>query len=269
MPPLQTPTGDHQGGVSRTQSKRKRSQQPSRASEGFSQPRQSTISELFSSPPSLVQSSESGDKPKKRSKSVQLTKAAAATAPHGNPQPAPNMVPSTPSMNHHHNVIDLTSSPDQSPSMKAAHGSKNTGGRGSSNFLPYSGARRLVIKNLRQTPRTSPKELLDRTWTRLDAALTAIFNGDKIPHSLEELYRGVENVCRHQGAPELFQSLKARCTNYVQTSIKPQLAQLVGKGAADTEALEGIHGAWVRWNSQVVRSWKSGRRCHVEGLTSH
>lgn len=120
------------------------------------------------------------------------------------------------------------------------------------------GAKRLVIKNLRATPRVSPKDYADRTWGHLDEALTTIFAGQKIQHSLEELYRGVENICRQDGAPELFEKLQTRVQQYLESKISDPSSSNVAQPMIDRKAREHVqllvqlHAAWLDWNAKLV-----------------
>ena len=156
------------------------------------------------------------------------------------------------------NVIDLTSSPAPAPAPAPAPLSYDPNGFPGPSldrppaFQPRSGAKRLVIKNLRTTPRVSAKEYSGRVWAQLDEALTAIFGGKKVPHSLEELYRGVENVCRQDGAPDLFASMRARCEEHVEVAIKCPLIEVAASGRSSVEMLRLVHNTWMTWNAQMV-----------------
>ncbi|KAI9827754.1 MAG: hypothetical protein M1832_004243 [Thelocarpon impressellum] len=152
-------------------------------------------------------------------------------------------------------VIDLTGSPaPSSPGVActAPRGAGTNGLRQPSTFQPRTGAKRLVIKNLRTTPRVSAAEYLDRVWAQLDEALTAIFDGSKVPHSLEELYRGVENVCRQDGAAELFVRMRARCQRHVEHSITAPLLETATAGRGNVDMLRRVHAAWMVWNAQLL-----------------
>ncbi|KAI9851518.1 MAG: hypothetical protein M1838_003472 [Thelocarpon superellum] len=121
-----------------------------------------------------------------------------------------------------------------------------------SNFQPRAGAKRLVIKNLRTTPRISADDYFAKVWVQLDEALTAIFQGDKVPHSLEELYRAVENVCRQNGAPALCARMRARCDDHVEHAIRDPLLEKASSGRSHVEMLQLVHTAWLTWNAQLL-----------------
>ncbi|EDN05953.1 hypothetical protein HCAG_02556 [Histoplasma mississippiense (nom. inval.)] len=63
-----------------------------------------------------------------------------------------------------------------------------------SSFTPHTGAKKLVVKNLRAIPRLDQDRYLEKVWSQLDSALTAVLADQKPEQSLEELYRGAENV---------------------------------------------------------------------------
>ena len=127
-----------------------------------------------------------------------------------------------------------------------------------SSFQARSGAKRLVIKNLRQLPRASPREYFDRTWVKLDESLSAIFAGQKAPHSIEELYRGVENICRQELAGELFEKMSARIRDYLEARVQRPLRAKAAMSCNDqagrrhVELLSLMHAAWLDWNAKLV-----------------
>ena len=98
----------------------------------------------------------------------------------------------------------------------------------------------------------------DQIWSLLDDALSAIFAGRRIPHSLEELYRGVENICRQKQAAELFEKMKARLQAYLDAQIKRPLleaAKMLPGGQArhlNVELLNLMHVSWLDWNTKLV-----------------
>lgn len=119
------------------------------------------------------------------------------------------------------------------------------------NFTPHTGARKLVVKNLRKAPRANPEEYFNRVWGQLDAALSAIFTDEKVPYSNEELYRGVENLCRQDRAPVLFQKLLEKCKHNVTTRVKEPLVAGARTKRSD-DILRAVVEAWSRWNTQLV-----------------
>lgn len=247
----QLASADPHGGLSHPRTKRPLPQhQLSRAAEDFSHTRQSTISELFSSSPAAPDPSDADVQPKKRLKSTptDIRNVQSNTLQ--------GMINSSTSANRKCNVVDLTGEAQGDPSKPVEYWNADigVGKKNGPKFQPYIGAKRLDIKNLKQTQRTTPDQLLKRTWTRLEEALTAIFRGDRVCLSLEELYRGVEAVSRLQGAAQLSQLLNSRCKDYVRSTVKAQLLQLAGTGAGNVEVLHAVHDAWMRWSSQVVSS---------------
>lgn len=148
-------------------------------------------------------------------------------------------------------VIDLTSSPNASPSKTPLIPRRNNRIVRPTNFTPHTGAKRLVVKNLRKTPRSSQDQYFNQVWDHLDSALTAVFDHEKVPHSLEELYRGVENLCKQERAPEIYTKLCERCKSYVSGKLKePLLAK--ARISEDVDVLRAVVGAWSTWNAQLV-----------------
>lgn len=114
---------------------------------------------------------------------------------------------------------------------------------------PHSAARKLVVKNLRTTAKGSPEVYYEQTWKSLDAALTAIFSGERISTSLEELYRGTENLCRADKSAPTYETLKARMEGYVGRKLKDELNERAGRG--DDEVVKAVEAAWTKWCSQL------------------
>ena len=148
-------------------------------------------------------------------------------------------------------VIDLTSSPETSPAKGPFMQRRINGDVRPTNFTPHIGAKKLVVKNFRTTSKSCPDQYYNQIWSQLDVALSAIFSGEKTPYSNEELYRGVENICRQDRAPALFQQLRDKCGKNVSTNLKPSLIRSAIKGS-DTSILRAVVTAWSTWNTQLV-----------------
>ncbi|KAF4308485.1 Cullin [Botryosphaeria dothidea] len=148
------------------------------------------------------------------------------------------------------NVIDLTGktpSPSPSPARNGLIGARSNNSSHRPNFNPNTGAKQLVVKNLRKTPRTDPKEYFNQVWGWLDEALAKIFAGREIDFSLETLYRGVENVCRQGHASELAAKLQKRCEVYVETELKKGLLEKADQ--TNVDVLRAVLSAWRTWTA--------------------
>lgn len=119
-----------------------------------------------------------------------------------------------------------------------------------SNFQPHSGAKRLVIKNLRTTQKKDVDSYYKRTWEDLDAAVTSVFNGKQPCSPLEVLCRGVEATCRHGQAERLSVHLKDRCKRYLEKDLLPVIE--AEAGATYLGALRTVYKYWTIWNNQAV-----------------
>lgn len=119
------------------------------------------------------------------------------------------------------------------------------------NFSPHTGAKRLVVKNLRTEPRLNQDSYFEKVWVQLDAALTAVFEGRKPEVSLEELYKGAENVCRQGRAAVLAKKLHDRCREYVSGKLRNALVTKAGDGSS-VDTLRAVVEAWSMWHSRLV-----------------
>lgn len=122
-----------------------------------------------------------------------------------------------------------------------------------SNFTPHTGAKKLVVKNLRAVPRLNQESYFEKVWVQLDAALTAIFNNKKPTHSLEELYKGAENVCRQGRAATLSKKLEEKCKEFISGELRESILEK-SDGGDDIDTLRIVIDAWSTWNSRLVRS---------------
>lgn len=146
-------------------------------------------------------------------------------------------------------IIDLT---DSSPTVgKSVKGKERENARPPP-FQPHAGTRKLQVKNLRKPTKGDPDAYFNMTWMSLSSALTAIFNGERISASLEELYRGTENICRAERAGPLFEKLKARMNEYVGVPLKGEIIEKAGR--SEEETVKAIEAAWTKWNRQLVSS---------------
>lgn len=119
-----------------------------------------------------------------------------------------------------------------------------------SNFQPTTGAKKLVIKNLRTKSRQDVGEYYQRTWDELDNTLTSIFSGRAPRSPLEVLCRGVEATCRRGEAEKLAKHLRDRCKSYLEKTLLPKIE--AEAGSSNVEALSTVHKHWTDWNRQAV-----------------
>ncbi|KAF2112906.1 cullin-4B [Lophiotrema nucula] len=144
-------------------------------------------------------------------------------------------------------VIDISSSPDNSPSKSAPRNGirKATPNMHANN----QGPKRMLVKNFKPARKIDPQQYLDQVWAKVDTALDTIFEGGEINFSLEELYRGVENLCRQKMAEDVSERLIAKCKEYAKGSLKSRVQEMLGRG--DIEVLRGTLSAWATWGEQL------------------
>ena len=118
-------------------------------------------------------------------------------------------------------------------------------------FTPHSGAKKLVVKNLRTGPRLDQDAYFKKVWVQLDTALTEVFDSTKPTTSLEELYKGAENVCRQGRSAMLADKLQERCKAYVTGKLKGAILSFAEDGD-NIDVLRATADAWAAWNSKLV-----------------
>ncbi|OAA32060.1 ubiquitin ligase subunit CulD [Moelleriella libera RCEF 2490] len=124
--------------------------------------------------------------------------------------------------------------------------------RGPSAFQPYTGAKKLVIKNLRPPVNREARveEYFARTECDLDEALRAIFADKRPAVPLERLYRGVEDVCRSGNAAKVYCLLKERIDTHLQNIVLPRIRRSGGQN--DLDVLRSVRSEWKSWNAQTI-----------------
>lgn len=127
-----------------------------------------------------------------------------------------------------------------------------------SNFTPHTGAKKLVVKNLRAKPRLDQDSYFEKIWGQLDAALGAVFGGGKPETSLEELYKGSENVCRQGKAAALAKKLQDRCREHVSGKLREALVAKAG-GGSNIDILRAVVDTWTTWQSELVCTGFTGK----------
>ncbi|KAL8648946.1 MAG: hypothetical protein Q9210_004692 [Variospora velana] len=144
------------------------------------------------------------------------------------------------------NHIDLTNAPAAMTTV-----AKKPGGMTRQvDASVQSGPKKLVVKNLRQTPRSDPEKYFKQVLSQLDAALSAILVNERLPYSNEELYRGVENLCRQGRAAPLFKALCEKCKEGISSQFgKPLVTQ--ASTLDYTGILRSVLESWEAWNVRL------------------
>ncbi|CAK7564742.1 MAG: Serine/threonine-protein kinase tel1 [Sporothrix epigloea] len=154
-------------------------------------------------------------------------------------------------------AVDLTG--HSSAHWGVAGHSKNAPAPTPTAFQPHSGARKLVIKNLRVAGPAAHVQKVhsyyDRTRTDIDAAVQAVLANELPRVPLERLYRGVEDLCTYGQARQLYKRLQAQVKTHLQETVLGKI-QAQTLGVSDVETLRTVHLHWLVWvkQSTMVRS---------------
>ncbi|KAF1957709.1 Cullin-domain-containing protein [Byssothecium circinans] len=146
----------------------------------------------------------------------------------------------------HAEVVDLSSSP---PTGSGTPPRRNGMRKATPNMHSNTGPKQLKVKNFKVTRRSDPKVFLDQTWVKVDKALDTIFQQEQINFSLEELYKGVENLCRQGLAKDVKDRLVKKSREYVGGALRERVMETVGR--KDVDVLRVALGAWATWNEHM------------------
>lgn len=140
-------------------------------------------------------------------------------------------------------------------SMSKALGKRPVTKPARSAFEPNKGAKKLIVSKLRTVSRPEDVEqYYEKRRKELTVALVAIFNNQQPRQPLETLYRGVEDICRHGAANELFDILRAQCESYLNGPL--QQAITADGGSSNIHVLKAVCKYWAIWNSQSASNIK-------------
>ena len=117
--------------------------------------------------------------------------------------------------------------------------------------------RKITIRNLKTTPDSVSAAYFQQTAAKLRQAVDTILVEGTLTDSLEELYRGVENLVRENKGPELYEMLQTKCHEFAATPLRSNvekgIAASVGIGGdGGIGAVECVESAWGKWTSQLV-----------------
>jgi hypothetical protein len=102
-----------------------------------------------------------------------------------------------------------------------------------------------------------PAAYFQQTTCKLQRAVTTILTEGNLADSLEELYRGVENLVREKKGGELYSMLRESCRSFVAETLKSNVERgIMGSigigGDGGLRAAECIESSWAKWTSQLV-----------------
>ncbi|PSR78096.1 putative nuclear pore complex subunit Nup192 [Coniella lustricola] len=119
-------------------------------------------------------------------------------------------------------------------------------------FNPMSGARKIVIKNFRQssTRAVDVEDYYRRTWADVEEAVKAILTGVRSRVPLERVYRGVEELCRHGEGKKVYGMLKQRCEEHLSREVLGKLRE--GGSMSDVDVLSRVWNQWSVFNKTLI-----------------
>ncbi|KAG5519862.1 hypothetical protein PMAC_000138 [Pneumocystis sp. 'macacae'] len=140
-------------------------------------------------------------------------------------------------------VIDLTAFPEKKNIIQSANTFK-----------------KLTVRNFRKTSLESQEKYYNDILQRLDTTLISIFKNKKIEWSLQELYKGVENLCKAFNHSKHEDPWAIKCYRLLEfrsrESIKLLLSNILGK-ITSLAHVEGdivkiiIDQGWKNWIEQI------------------
>jgi len=84
--------------------------------------------------------------------------------------------------------------------------------------------KKISIKPLKVKPKI-PENFEQTTWEKLRTAVRAVFAKQAVGHSLEELYRAVEDMCLQNLAASVYDRLRAECEQHIESRLETLLGQ--------------------------------------------
>jgi cullin-4 len=116
--------------------------------------------------------------------------------------------------------------------------------------LPTKANTKIIkISNLRTT-KPNVQAFYDQTVQKLEKALGYILRSDKLSYSNEDLYKGVENICRQGRSADLYNRLSTILKEHASTVVKVRLLKDVVSDTPSPQALRSILKEWHTWKKQ-------------------
>ena len=117
---------------------------------------------------------------------------------------------------------------------------------------PHSGAKRLVIKNLKTSTGSNQaaEEYYARAHKELAEGVDAVLEGREQDVTLERLYHGVENICRRGNQDVIYGMLKSKMEGHVNSVILPKIEKN-GQGQ-QIDTARAAFAEWQLWNTKAV-----------------
>lgn len=115
---------------------------------------------------------------------------------------------------------------------------------------PHTGAKKLIVKNLRTHNRSRDSALqvyYKKLWSDIDAALTDIFEGRDPRQPYDGLYKAVEDLCRHGEAEALYKHLHGRKEEHLKSLLLPELESLAKIASTDDLVIGVVEATWAHW----------------------
>ena len=100
---------------------------------------------------------------------------------------------------------------------------------------------------------TLPENFEQDTWNMLQKSIHSIYSNSSVTYSLEELYRGVEDLCQHQMAASLYTKLVGECESHVQKLVN----KLLNQTSDPVGFLSLVNSVWQEYCQQTVRKANS------------
>lgn len=121
-----------------------------------------------------------------------------------------------------------------------------------SGFQPLSGAKRIVVKNLRTSSKAAAdvEVYYNKTWANVETALRSILNGEVPRVPLESVYRGVEDLCLHGQGDKLYGMLRHRCEQHLNGGILGKIRE--NATSSDVDILRRVWAQWSVFNKTLI-----------------
>ncbi|KAJ3087322.1 Cullin-4 [Quaeritorhiza haematococci] len=110
--------------------------------------------------------------------------------------------------------------------------------------------KKLVIKSFKVKPKLPPNYEAE-TWEKLKRAVHAIHGSQRVPDSLEELYKDCENLCHHKMAQNLYEKLRNECERHIVAELQRLKGHLLGD-TNESAFLTTINSSWTNNCRQTI-----------------
>ena len=120
----------------------------------------------------------------------------------------------------------------------------------------FKGKKNNLVKSndikIKQVQPKTPEDFEEQMMVKLSTAVEAIHTHKRVADSLEELYKGCENLCLHSKQLKLYERIEGLVSSHIKQRVYPTMLDQLSGSQPSSEVLRVIHDAWTSYCQQTI-----------------